>query len=169
MKEFIGVIGTITGAFVGGSITWFLSSRQREHDLNKEKRTTLITKYEELHNHLSEVNNFVNILSMKLLAEASKGLELDSKTFKREMPTQKISMLIDFYVEELKEDNEYLTKQLQSVFEIVGTNVLEPNKDKKSIQESAVMIIELSKIITKTIETMKSKLAIIVSNLLKNA
>lgn len=169
MKEWIGIIGTVSGVILGGGITWFLGNRQREHDVNKEKRTLLLSKYEELHTLLGELQDCVSILTTQILSEAVTGSKFDSKAIKKRMPTEKIAMLIQFYVPELEKDHEYIKKQTNFLYEHIGKHLLELNKTKQFKIESAAMATELSKATSSTVASMKLKLAETASDLLKSA
>lgn len=58
-KEWITLIGTISGVLAGGGITSFVKYFELKHQRKQENRKILLTKLEELHQSIS---NFVSIL-----------------------------------------------------------------------------------------------------------
>jgi hypothetical protein len=169
MEDWMGIIGTVLGVILGGYVTWFLSSEQRKHDLTKEKRELLLAKYEELHELLAQLNGCINSMVLQIVTEAAMNSKFDPKQIRNQMPTEKVSMLIDFYVPELKHDHEYIKKQTNFIYEHVCKHILEENKSKQFLVESAVTAQELSKATTKIVASMKSKLATSAGALLENA
>lgn len=165
----MGIIGTLLGILLGGYMTWFLGSEQRKHDRSKENRVLLLSKYEELHELLGQVNGCVTSLAMQIVSEAAMDSKFDPKAIKNAMPTEKVSMLIDFYVPELKSDHEYIEKQTKLLYEHVCKHILEVNKTKQFLTESAVTAHELSKATAQTVASMKSKLSGCAGGLLENA
>lgn len=163
------VVGPILGVILGGLITWFIGREQRKHDLNKEKRELLLSKYEELHSLLGKLQGHVNEIVMQIVTEASTNSKFDPKAINSQMPLEQITILIEFYVPELKEDHEYIKKQTKFLIEHVCKHIMEVDKTKKFLTESAVMAHELSKATNNTVTSMKSKLAVNASALLENA
>lgn len=163
------VIGTILGVILGGLITWWIGAEQRKHDLNKEKRELLLLKYEELHGLLGKLQVFVNEMVMQIVSEASTDSRFDPKAIKSQMPLDQIAMLISFYVPELKEDHQYIKKQTSFLIEHICKHIMEVNKTKDFLAESAVMAHELSKVTNNTVSSMKKKLAENASKLLENS
>jgi hypothetical protein len=169
MEEWMGIVGTILGVILGGLVTWLLGNEQRKHERNKEKRELLLLKYEELHTLLGHIQGCVNTMVMQIVSEAALDSKFDPKAIRSEMPREKVTMLIDFYVPELKEDNEYIKKQTTFLYEHVTKHILEINKTQQFLVESAVIAKELAKVTSKTIISMKSKLASSAMKLLENA
>jgi hypothetical protein len=163
------VVGTILGVILGGLITWGIGSEQRKHDLNKEKRELLLSKYEELHNLLGKLQGCVNDMVIQIVSEAALDSKFDPKAIKNQMPLEQVTMLIEFYVPELKDDHEYIKRQTTFLYEHVCKHIMEVNKTKQFLTESAVTAHELSKATTKTVSSMKTKLATNASGLLENA
>jgi len=168
MEEFLGIVGTIFGVILGGLITWLLGKEQRKHEINKHKRELLILKYEELHALLGQLQGCVNALAMQIVSEASLDSKFDPKAIRNQMPTEKATMLIEFYVPELKEENEYIKKQTAFLYEHIVKHIMEANKTKQFLAESAITANELAKVTSKTVQSMKSKLAVISNQLLQN-
>ena len=165
----LGIVGTLLGVIFGGLISWMHNRDQREHEIKKEKRELLLSKYEELHELLSKTYNCVNEMVLQVVSEAACGTQFDSKQIKHQMPLEQVSMLIEFYVPELKSDFEYIKKQTTFLHETICSHLLEENRTKQFLAESAVTVNELSKVTSKTIESMKATLAKSASTLLKNA
>ena len=165
----MGIIGTVIGVILGGLVTWLHGKEQRKHDIKKEKRELLLSKYEELHTLLGTLQGIVNTMVMQIVTEAAFDSKFDPKAIKKQMPTEKVAMLIEFYIPDLKDDNEYIKKQTKFLYEHVIKHVMEVNKTKQFLAESAVMANELSKIISKSVDSMKIKLANNASSLLENA
>lgn len=163
------ILGTVIGVILGGLITWFIGSQQRKHDLDREKRELLLSKYEELHALLGKLQGHVNQMVMQIVSEATTNSAFDPKAITSNMPLDEITMLIDFYVPELKDNHEYIKKQSTFLAEHACKHIMELNKTKEFLAESAVMAHELSKATDKTIASMKKTLANNASNLLKNA
>lgn len=169
MESIIGIVGTIIGVILGGVISWLHGKDQRNHEITKERRQLLLSKYEELHELLSSVQGCAYDLLMQLLSEAAYDVSFDASKIKNKMPINQVKMIIDFYIPELKEDLEYLNKQTVSLYQIVVKSVLAENKTKAYQAELAVTANEISDVIYKTITSMKEKLANGTSNVLKNS
>lgn len=169
MEAIIGIAGTIIGVILGGVISWLHGKDQRSHEVAKERRQLLLSKYEDLHELLSSVQGCVYDLLMQLLSEAAYDVSFDASKIRNKMPMNQVKMIIDFYIPELKEDLEYLNKQTVSLYQIVGKSVLTENKTKAYQAELAVTANELSDVIAKTVTSMKEKLAKCTNNALKNA
>ena len=165
----MGIIGTIVGVILGGLVTWFHGKEQRKHDINKEKRELLLSKYEELHTLLCTFEDCVSSMVVQIIAEATLDSKLDPKAIKKRIPTEKMAMLIEFYIPDLKNDHEYIKKQTKFLYEHFVKHIMEVNKTKQFLAESAVTANELAKITTKTVDSMKLKLANNASSLLENA
>ena len=169
MKEWIGLIATISGVITGGLITAGVGRLQRKHDIEKEKRALLLLKYEELHSLLGELKDCVNLLTNQIISEAAFDSKFDPKAIKSRIPTERITMLIEFYVPELEENHEYIKKQVNFLYEHVIKHLLETEKTKQFKLESAAMAAELSKATSTTVAKMKETLAKTASSLVKNA
>ena len=83
MKEYIGLVGTISGVIIGGLITACVGHLQRKHDVEKEKRALLLSKYEELHSLLGELKDCVSILTNEIISEAAFDSTFDPKAMKK--------------------------------------------------------------------------------------
>jgi hypothetical protein len=169
METIIGIAGTIIGVILGGVISWLHSKDQRNHEIAKERRQLLLSKYEELHELLSSVQGCAYDLLMQLISEAAYDVSFDASKIKNKMPMNQVKMIIDFYIPELKVELEYLNKQTVSLYQIVFKFMVSENKSKADKAELAITANELSDVIAKTITSMKEKLANGISNALKNA
>jgi hypothetical protein len=169
MKEWIGLIGTVSGVIIGGLITLGAGHQQRKHDIDKEKRALLLLKYEELHSLLGELVDCVNILTNQVMSEAAFDSKFDPKAIKNRIPTERITMLIEFYVPELEANHEYIKKQVKYLYEHIIKHILEVNKTKQFKLESAAMASELSKATSAMVSKMKETLVKSASKLVKNA
>jgi|GEM_PF-3349502 len=165
----MGIVGTILGVILGGFITWLLGNEQRKHERKKEQRQLMLLKYEELHMLLGQLQVCVNTMVMQIVSEAALDSRFDPKAIRNEMPREKVTMLIDFYVPELKEDNECIKKQTTFLYQHVTKHILEINKNQQFLVESAITAKELAEVTSKTIAAMKSKLASRATKLLENA
>ena len=162
MKEFIGIIGVL----VGGFLTWFIGSRQRKFELEKEKRALLISKYEELHKTLGELSDSVAEYTTPILSDLTLDSGLDFSNINKRIPSDKVDMLIEFYVPELKDDHEYIKKQINFLYEHISKYTLQVPRTKEFRLESAVMAQELNKTTKNTVISMKKKLANLAGKLL---
>lgn len=155
MQEFTGIIGVL----VGGLLTWFVSSRQRKFDLEKEKRALLIAKYEELHKTLGELSDSVAEYTAPILTDLAFDSGFDFSKVKNRIPSDKVDMLIEFYVPELKGDHEYIKKQVNFLYEHISKHALQVSRTETFKLKSAVMAQELNKATKQTVTQMKKKLA----------
>ena len=155
MKEWIGLVGVI----IGGLLTWFVSTRQRKFDQQKERRALLLSKFEELHMTLGELTDAVSEITNQILSEAVFDSSFDANKVKRRIPSEKIDMLIEFYVPELKNDHEYIKKQVQFFYEHLTKHIFEVNRTKQFKMESAGMASALNSATMETLANMKKKLA----------
>ncbi|WP_445427348.1 hypothetical protein [Alishewanella sp. HL-SH05] len=111
----------------------------------------------------------MNTMLMQIVSEVALDSKFDPKAIRNEMPSEKVTMLIDFYVPELKEDNEYIKKQTTFLYQHVTKHLLEINKTQQFLVESAITAKELAEVTSKTIASMKSKIALNAMKLLENA
>jgi macrodomain Ter protein organizer (MatP/YcbG family) len=164
-----GIIGTIVGTLLGGLISWWHGRDQRTHELRKEKRDLLLAKYERLHELLGEAHGYLNELAMQVISEAAFDLKFDNSKIKSKMLHGEITMLIEFYVPELKEEFSYIDKRSKSLSETVVRFIAEENKTQEFKVESVAMASELMKVISKTIISAKEKLASVAGEALKTS
>lgn len=169
MDEWMGIIGTIIGVILGGLITWFLSEEQRKHDINKEKRELLLSKYEQIDTLLTEILGCVSSVALQIVAEAGLKSKIDPDAFKNGMPMDKTSMLINFYAPELHDGQEQLKKQTTFLYEHLFKHVSNVDKTEKFMAESAITAHELSKNTSITVKSMKAMLASKAGRLLETA
>ncbi len=162
-----GIIGTIVGTMLGGLITWWHGRDQRIHELKKEKRELLLSKYEKLHELLGQAHTYMNELAMQVISDAAFDIKFDPANIKSKMQHSEITMLIEFYVPELKEYFSYIDKQSKSLSETAVKYIAEENKTQEFKVESIAMAKELMKVISNTITGAKEKLTTIASETLK--
>lgn len=162
-----GIIGTIVGTLLGGLIAWWHGRDQRIHELKKEKRELLLSKYEKLHELLGQAHTYLNELAMQVISEAAFDLKFDPSKIKSRMQYGEITMLIEFYVPELKEHFSYIDKQSKTLSETVVKFIAEENKTQEFKVESIAMAKELMKVTSNTITSAKEKLASIAAETLR--
>ncbi|HEY9286250.1 MAG TPA: hypothetical protein VIP46_22555 [Pyrinomonadaceae bacterium] len=101
LLPWIGVIGALAGAIVGGSIALLNSRLQLREQRKRERNKLLLSKMEELHEVLSQFRECYrgSIRERLLTAHGLEKIEEDMS----KVPFEKLKMLVGFYVPELAE------------------------------------------------------------------
>jgi hypothetical protein len=100
MNAWVGIIGTLAGTILGGSLTWLNMRFQLKHQEGRERKKLLLEKLEELHEDLSAYSQSYNQLISARLETLTNGEKwpADSPNL---LP--KLRMLVGFYAPELRE------------------------------------------------------------------
>jgi hypothetical protein len=100
MNPWIGVVGAVLGALMGGGIAWFNARFQFRAQEAKDRKKALLGKIEEIYELLSDLNHSFNLLTLeqiKVLTERKPFQTPDKVT----APLAKIQMLINIYAPEV--------------------------------------------------------------------
>lgn len=142
-KEWITLIGTISGVLAGGGITSFVKYFELKHQRKQENRKILLTKLEELHQSIS---NFVSILPEYgyevLLSNESeqpmspaKYTEIVAKIYK---PLSQPNTLLHIYAPELAGKWKELSDSLQQLHQF-GSLYVQNEIDKDTNDQMLVL------------------------------
>lgn len=105
MIAWIGIIGTVIGAIVGGGLTLLNAHLQTRRQVHQERRKLILSKLEELHEAISVFryeSREILLLIMKMPAGSNAEGMQQSKE-RRSLSLERIEMLAGFYAPELSE------------------------------------------------------------------
>jgi hypothetical protein len=163
MNAWVGIIGTVIGAILGGGLTWLNMRFQLRHQEERERRKFLLGKLEELHEVLSQYRHcYTTATSQHYKASlANESMDLkDSST----VPIEKLRMLIGFYTPELKDSlqglenaaYEYGNAFVQRL-ESMKANELERKKALSRVFETQKKIDDICKTLQEEVITISRK------------
>jgi hypothetical protein len=112
MTAWIGIIGTVIGAIVGGGLTLLNAHLQTRRQVQQERRKLILSKLEELYeaiSHFKHENHEYLLLIMTMPAGPNAEGVQQSKVGWN-LSLERIEMLVGFYAPEL---SEHLQKALQ--------------------------------------------------------
>jgi hypothetical protein len=112
MIAWIGIIGTVIGAIVGGGLTLLNAHLQTRRQIQQERRKLILSKLEELHEAISHFRHESReaLLLMIAMPAGSNAEGIQQSKERRSLSIEKIEMLVGFYAPEL---SEHLKKILQ--------------------------------------------------------
>ena len=108
MNAWIGLIGTIIGAIIAGTLVHFRDSSQRRDSRRVERRALLIDKYEILHKELTDIGSNIGLLAVDLIGVASLDDKIDFEKYKSEIPMNSALMHAQLYAPEITDNVEVL-------------------------------------------------------------
>jgi hypothetical protein len=95
MNGWLGIIGVIIGALLGGGIAWFNSKFQLRHQAEMDRKKFLLSKLEEIHELLSDYKHSYQMLTAEMLRRfASEDFAEPPEL--QAIPSEKLKMLVGF-------------------------------------------------------------------------
>lgn len=125
LRDWIGVIGTLAGAVVGGVIAFFVSSRQLRHQRGLEREKRQVANFERIHRCLSTVAHQAGILGAQLVGNVGSGIPFKMEALGEKVPTDELRMLVDFYASSLRPEVQQIEERMlalgRAVAEAIAT------------------------------------------------
>jgi hypothetical protein len=102
ITAWIGIIGTVVGAIIGGGLSWLNTRFQLKHQEERERKRLLLGKLEETHELLSQYKHSYTLVTSQHVRMQLTKQPMDLKEL-TPIPKEKLRMLIGFYAPELTE------------------------------------------------------------------
>jgi hypothetical protein len=139
MTAWIGIIGTVIGAIVGGGLTLLNAHLQTRRQVQQDRRKLILSKLEELHEAISHFRFMHNEVFLQLMTE---DLNAEGKLEARErrgLLIDRIQMLVGFYAPELSKHHIKTMKEavsyMDTVFTYAAAKKLGETQDKNTVDE----------------------------------
>jgi HAMP domain-containing protein len=158
LKAWIGVIGTLAGAIVGGAIALVVSSRQLRHQRALERQRRQLANFERIHKCASTVAHQAWILSTQVTANVGAGLPLRSEAFGEKMPSDELRMLVDFYASPLRTYAQRIEEQIQALGRTTAQAVATTNRSDEWKTATVLAVMTAATEIGKAANEMKERL-----------
>lgn len=123
MSAWIGIIGTVIGAIVGGGLTLLNAHLQTRRQVQQERRKLILLKLEELHEAISLFRREHKELLLLVLTmpEGPNTENSQQSNERRNLSVERIAMLVGFYAPELSKYLEKIMKETIRHMETVVT------------------------------------------------
>jgi hypothetical protein len=150
MGEWLGLIGALAGAAIGGIITYRVSGQQHRHERKIENQRRLIVSYEAMHELLSTISSQASTLNMGVIGDLGYNARLKGDILKEKVQLDRLRMLVDFYAPSLQKDVKSLTEQFALVIYAVTETVLQKDRNDewktKTVKSAALASIEIARV-----------------------
>jgi gas vesicle protein len=122
MSAWIGIIGTVIGAIVGGGLALLNAHLQTRRQVQQERRKLILSKLEELHEAISYYRreHQENLLLVLTMPEGPNSETSQESKERRNLSMERIQMLVGFYAPEL---SKYLEKIMRETVSHMKTVV----------------------------------------------
>ncbi len=101
VNAWIGIIGTVVGALLGGSAAWLSARFQLHRQEERERKRLFLSKLEELYEVVAQFKDSYKMSTMSLVKTLTAGEAADMSDLPA-LPIEKLQMLIGFYAPELE-------------------------------------------------------------------
>jgi hypothetical protein len=105
MTAWIGIIGTVIGALVGGGLALLNAHLQTRRQVDQDRRKLILSKLEELHEAISHFRHESRetLLLVMAMPTGSNAEGVQQSKERRNLSLERIEMLAGFYAPELSE------------------------------------------------------------------
>jgi gas vesicle protein len=118
MIAWIGIIGTVVGALIGGGLTIFNAHLQTRRQAQQERRNLILSKLEELHEAITHLKDEHRKVLVLLMSGQGDDEAKRQATETRDLSAERIQMLVGFYAPEL---SKHLPKMLRESVDYLDT------------------------------------------------
>jgi len=118
MNAWIGIIGTIIGAFLAGGAAWLNSRFQLRHQSERDRKKFIFQKLEEIHELLSAYKQSYKLLTAESLRVYASGQAEFAET--EPIPSERLKMLVGFYAPVLERSLKNIEDQAESYGDLIG-------------------------------------------------
>jgi len=122
LKDWVGVIGALTGAIVGGGIAFLVSGRQIKHQRALERERRNLAHFENIHKLLSKVAHQAGVMSTQVIGVLGYGTKM--KTDGEMFPIDELRMLVDFYAPTLRPEIEQIGQHWMKLALAIGETIM---------------------------------------------
>lgn len=120
--DWIGVISTLGGVFVGGVIALIVSKFQYKQQRVLEYHKRQIANFENIHEHLSMMQYQSGILMSQVVGHIGMGIPYNADSLGKS-PISKLTMLVDFYTPSLKPEVDIISKHFIDLWTVAVEGV----------------------------------------------
>ena len=125
MIAWIGIIGTVIGALVGGGLTILNAHLQTRRQVQQERRKLILSKLEELHGAITHLRAEHMEALVRLLTEQGNAEVKQQAIERRDLSAERIQMLVGFYAPELSKHIPQMLKASISYMETTISYVMD--------------------------------------------
>lgn len=158
IKDFIGIIGTLSGVIIGGLITFLITHIQLQNQEKQRSEERKIKTYEEIHRHLAALDHEAGNTFFQILGKVKQNFPIDNKE-RDKLPWQELEMLINFYTPELKEDLRIIKTKWGELGRVFGLVIIEKYTAQEGPNELLAQSKQFSDQIEKQVNVAKNKLS----------
>ena len=158
IKDFIGIIGVLSGVIIGGLITLLITHVQLRNQEKQRREERKIKTYEEIYKHLSVLDHEAGYTFLQSLDKINHGMPIDNQK-RSKLPWEELEMFVNFYTPELKEDIKIIREKWKKLGRAFALIVVEKYTQKEGPMELLKQTEEFSDQIEKQVSIAKSKLA----------
>jgi hypothetical protein len=137
MTAWIGIIGTVIGAIVGGGLTLLNAHLQTRRQAQQDRRKLILSKLEELYEAISHFRFMHHELFLQLMTEGpNAGGKVEARE-RRGLLIDRILMLVGFYAPELSKHHIATMKEaisfMDTAFTYAAAKKLGEAQDKNTV------------------------------------
>lgn len=155
MNAWIGIIGTVIGTFIGGGAAWLNSRFQLRHQTERDRKTFMLQKLEEIHQLLSQYKHSYKMLTAEFLRTFASGQQEFGDL--EPIPSERLKMLIGFYAPDLATHLKKVEEQGEGFGELIGKHVLLGESDQSAQKKSLGFLLMQSGEIGRACEEMQQE------------
>jgi len=164
IKDFISIIGVLSGVIIGGLITLLITHVQLRNQEKQRREERKIKTYEEVHKNLSVLVHEAGYIFVQSSCKFGQGMPIDTQK-RPKFPWEELEMLINFYTPELKEDIKIIREKWGKLGRAFGLIVIEKYSQKEGPTELLEQTKEFSDQIKNQVSMAKNKLAKLVNKI----
>lgn len=167
IKDWIGVLGTLGGAIVGGVIAFYMSSRQQSHQRQLEREKRLIEKFEQIHEVFGEVTGHGITCAATVIANVGGNQPIDLAKFDGMKRLDHLRMLVDFYAPSLKAEAEAVKTGCGKAVRLAAEAISESQRTAEWKSRVGMAAAELPPELSSQCEAARKKLSVLMESLTK--
>lgn len=167
IKDWIGVLGTLGGAIVGGVIAFYMSSRQQSHQLQLEREKRLIEKFEQIHEVFGEVSGHGITCAATVIANVGANQPIEPAKLDGMKRLDHLRMLVDFYAPSLKSEAEAIKTACGKAVRLAAEAISEAQRTPEWKSRVGMAAAEIPPELSAQCESARKKLSVLMESLTK--
>lgn len=164
MTAWIGIIGTVIGAIIGGGLTLLNAHLQTRRQVQQDRRKLILSKLEELHEAISEQqqgNRQLFIQFMQLKANHNDSEVKQQVRERRFLSSEKIQMLVGFYAPELSQHLKVFLEENLSFMDSLVEYSMTDKEDENQKKVSFDLIVSKHEKLASALTVMQMELVLV--------
>lgn len=162
MEAWLGLIGALAGAAIGGYVTYRVTSLQYVKQRQRENDARLLSACESIHNLLSKISSQASVLNMGVIGDLGYSSPLKGDILEEKVELDRLRMLVDFYAPSIQNDVKNISDNFAVITKVIAEVLLKKERGNewvtKSVGDAAIAAMEISK----QAQTAQQSLAVIV-------